>query len=120
MSHVVSIESKLHDPAAVSAACRRLGLAVPTERKVRLFSNEETGLAVELPGWQYPIVIDTLSGQVKYDNFNGHWGNKTELEKFFQMYSVEKCRIEAQKKGYQVTEQALQDGSIRLQVIEAA
>jgi hypothetical protein len=36
------------------------------------------------------------------------------------MYAVEKARQEARKKGYQVTEQALEDGSIRLQIVEGA
>jgi hypothetical protein len=34
------------------------------------------------------------------------------------MYAVEKCRIEANQKGYAVTEQQLQDGSVRLQIVE--
>jgi hypothetical protein len=39
---------------------------------------------------------------------------------FLESHSVafEKCRLEANKKGYAVTEQALQDGSIRLQIHE--
>ena len=37
-----------------------------------------------------------------------------------QAYAVEKARIEAHKKGYRINEHALQDGSIRLQIIEAA
>jgi hypothetical protein len=31
---------------------------------------------------------------------------------------VEKARLESRKKGYTVTEQALQDGSIKLQLVE--
>jgi len=39
---------------------------------------------------------------------------------FLEVYSavVEKVRLEAKKKGYQISEQALQDGSVRLQIIE--
>ena len=33
--------------------------------------------------------------------------------------AVEKAKLEARKKGYSVSEQPLQDGSIRLQIIEA-
>jgi hypothetical protein len=41
---------------------------------------------------------------------------------FPEVYSVvvEKAKLEAHKKGFQVSEQALQDGSVRLQIIEAA
>jgi hypothetical protein len=41
---------------------------------------------------------------------------------FLELHSVafEKTRLEARKKGYVVSEQALQDGSIRLQLREGA
>ena len=56
------------------------------------------------------------SGQVRYDNFNGMWGDQAELDRFIQMYAVEKARLEARMRGHQVTEQALADGSIRLTI----
>jgi hypothetical protein len=34
------------------------------------------------------------------------------------MYAVERAKQEARARGYPVTEQALQDGSIRLQITE--
>jgi len=34
------------------------------------------------------------------------------------MCAVEKCRLEARKKGMQVSEQTLQDGSVKLQIVE--
>ena len=120
MSHVVTIQTRLHDPAAVAAACRRLGLAEPTQGTAQLFSGEATGLVVRLPGWHFPAVIDTLTGVVRYDNYGGRWGEQKELDRFLQTYAVEKVKLEARKKGYQVTEQALADGNIKLQVVEAA
>jgi hypothetical protein len=118
MSHVVTIQTKVHDPAAVAAACLRLGLPVPTQGTASLFSGEATGLLVQLPGWEYPAVIDTLTGTVRFDNYSGHWGEQQHLDRFLQMYAVEKAKLEARKKGYTVSEQALQDGSIKVQVIE--
>jgi hypothetical protein len=120
MSHVVEIQTKIHDAAAVEAACRRLNLATPTSGTVQLFSGEATGLIVRLPGWEYPAVVDTLTGTIRHDNFNGAWGNQQELDHFLQMYAVERCRLEARKKGYQMNEQALQDGSIKVQIVEGA
>jgi hypothetical protein len=118
MSHIVTIETKVHDHAAVVVACRRLQLQEPTQGTVELFSGNATGLIVHLPDWQYPVVIDTLSGQIAFDDFNGHWGNRAELDRFLQMYAVERVKLESRKKGYTVTEQALQDGSIKVQLIE--
>src|SRR5580765_6450768 len=58
MSHLVVIETRVHDAAALTTACRRLGLAEPVHGSVRFFSGDATGLSVKLPGWQYPIVVD--------------------------------------------------------------
>ncbi len=73
MSHIVSINTKVHDLVAVASACHRLGLAAPVQGTARLFSGEATGLLVRLPNWSYPAVIDTQTGTVKFDNFEGHW-----------------------------------------------
>src|SRR5215471_8854823 len=98
MSHVVQIETRVHDAAAVDAACRRLNLTTPTVGTVQLFSGEATGLVVHFPGWEYPAVIDTLTGIVRYDNYGGRWGDQRDLDRFLQIYAVERCRLEAKQK----------------------
>ncbi len=118
MSHVVTIQSKVHDPAAVAAACQRLKLPAPVEGTAELFSGSATGLIIRLPGWQYPVVADIPSGTLSYDNYGGQWGRQEELGRFMQSYAVEKARIEATKKGYTVSEQTLHDGAIKLQIVE--
>jgi hypothetical protein len=116
LSHVVQIKTQVRDPAAVLAACRRLGLPEPVHKTVTLFSGKATGLAVELPGWNYPVVFDTAAAEARYDNYGGHWGDQKELDRFMQAYAVEKAKIEARKQGHSVTEQALADGSIKVRV----
>jgi hypothetical protein len=74
MSHVVTIESIIHDPAAVHAACARLGLAAPVHGTAKLFSGRAAGMIVQLPEWKYPVVVDTLTGVIKFDNFGGEVG----------------------------------------------
>ena len=32
-----------------------------------------TGYCVRLPDWRYPVVCDTESGRVRFDNFEGRW-----------------------------------------------
>ena len=114
MSHVVQIETEVRDVAAARAACQRLQLEMPVEGRARLFSGEATGLIVILPNWRYPIVFDTRTGDVKYDNYNGRWGEHKHLDRFLQIYAVEKAKIEARKKGHSVSEQQLEDGSIKV------
>ena len=59
---------------------------------------------------------DVTTGDVKFDNFQGHWGSPQELDRFLHAYAVEKARIEARRQGHTVTEQQLQDGSFKLVV----
>jgi hypothetical protein len=40
---------------------------------VQLFSGQATGLAIRLPNWQYPVVVDVEASTVKFDNFEGNW-----------------------------------------------
>jgi hypothetical protein len=116
VSHIVQVQTEIRDAAALGAACRRLGLAEPVQGTYKLFSAQATGLGVRLPGWLYPVVSDTASGQVRYDNFGGCWGKQAELDKLFQAYAVEKSRSEARRQGHTCSEQQLADGSIKLTI----
>ncbi len=116
MSHIVEIKTEIRDEQAVKAACARLNLPLPEHKTVRLFSATATGLCVALPGWTYPVVANLQTGQVQYDNYNGHWGEQKHLHSFLQAYAVEKAKIEARKKGHTCSETRLQDGSIRVTV----
>ena len=116
MSHIVTIKTEVRDAAAVRAACSRLSLGEPVQGTTKLFTNEVTGLAVKLPEWQYPVVCELHTGQVRFDNFHGRWGKQEELDRFLQAYAVEKAKIEVRRKGHCVSEALLPDGSIKLTV----
>ena len=114
---MVTIDTQVRDAAAAAAACRRLGLPEPIPNKtVQLFSQQTTGLAVQLPGWRYPLVCDLAQGRLHFDNFDGRWGDPGELNRFLQAYAVEKTRSEARQRGCVVVERAQADGSIRLSI----
>ena len=116
MSHIVQIKTEVRDGIAVQAACQRLGLEAAVLGTVTLFAAEASGLLVRLPGWIYPAVFDTRSGQVRFDNYGGRWGEQVQLDRFLQAYAVEKATLEARRKGHTVTEQTLDNGSIKLTV----
>ena len=116
MSHIVTIETEIRDASAIRAACSRLGLPEPVFGESRLFSGSKTGWIVQLPDWRYPVVCDVNTGKIDYDNYGGHWGDQQQLDRFMQGYAVEKAKIEARKKGHSVTEQQLEDGSIKVVV----
>src|SRR5476649_2482659 len=99
MSHLVTIQTKVRDPDAVATACVRLNLPTPVRGTAKLFSGECAGILVQFPGWHYPAVIDTRTGEVMFDTFEGNWGDQQHLDRFLQMYAVEKAKLEARKKG---------------------
>lgn len=114
MSHIVVIETKIRDLEALTAATQRMRLSPPNFEEVQLFSSQAVGQAVRLPDWRYPVVCNTQTGQVAFDNYGGRWGKQEQLDQLFQCYAIEKTRIEARKQGHGVHEQTLQDGSVRL------
>jgi hypothetical protein len=116
VSHIVEIRTEVRDPAAVAAACRRLSLPEPVHGTATLFAGEATGLLVRLPGWLYPVCIDTTTGAVRFDNYHEQWGRQEHLDRLLQRYAVEKAAIEARRRGHTVTEKTLSDGSIRLSI----
>ena len=113
MSHIVTLKVEVQDFEAISAACRRMKLQEPVHGKAVLFEKEVEGVIVQLPEWLYPIVCDLSEKQIKYDNYNGSWGDEKHLNRFVQLYGVEKARLEARRKGYSFEEQELEDGQIK-------
>ena len=116
VSHIVHIQTEVRDPVAIRAACERLQLPEPVYGTAQLFSSPATGWQVRLPEWQYPVVCDVHSSRIAYDNFEGRWGRRQELDRFLQGYVVEKAKIEARRQNYTVSEQAVADGSIKLTI----
>ena len=119
MSHVVTIKTQVREPIAIQSACERLKLPAPVHGTAKLFTSQATGWQIKLPDWLYPVVCETVSGEVKYDNYQGHWGDQSHLDCFLQAYAVELAKLEARKQGHSVSEQLLADGSIRVQIAVA-
>lgn len=62
------------------------------------------------------VVCDVATAKIAFDNYERRWGEQKQLDRFLQGYAVEKAKIEARKKGHSVSEQPLEDGSIKLTV----
>ena len=117
MSHIVVIKVEVRDFDAIRSACRRLELKEPVHGKARIFQTVVEGVIVELPDWIFPVVCLLDTGEVKYDNFEGAWGDQKHLHRFVQMYGVEKTRLESRRHGLgSIIEQPLTDGSIKLTI----
>lgn len=116
MSHIVTVQTQVRDPAAIGLACGRLLLPEPVFGTAQLFSTTATGWRVQLPDWHYPVVCDVEQGQIHFDNYGGRWGRQEHLDRFLQTYAVEKSKLEARKQGYFAIEQPLADGSIKVTI----
>lgn len=116
VSHIVQIQTEIRDSVAIHAACQRLQLPPPVLGEFQLYSSTASGWAVQLRNWRYPVVCDVKTAQLSFDNFEGRWGDRRELDHFLQGYAVEKAKLEARKQGHTVREQPLADGSIKLTV----
>jgi uncharacterized protein YfaS (alpha-2-macroglobulin family) len=62
--------------------------------------------------------VRSQSGLLDASYVCSFWGEQQELDHFLQAYAVEKAKLEARKKGYAVNEQTLQDGAIKVQIID--
>ena len=92
MSHTVTLKLQFKDPKCLALACTALALPHKQGRQtVRLFAGNsvEADFGIQLPGWKYPVAIDTQTGQVFFDNYNGQWGNIQELRKLAQEYALQ-------------------------------
>lgn len=79
MSHTCTIEVKLNDVDLLRKACEKLRYEFDKKKQsVKFFSSQEEGMRVDIPGWKYPVVIDE-KGHVRYDNYNGEWGDIEKL-----------------------------------------
>lgn len=122
MSHTVQVKDiRVTDEAALRAACDALGVKVSAKGQHSLYGgNVAEGIAVDLPGWRLPVVIDTKTGEARYDNYNEHWGKQVELDKLIQRYSIETLRTQAMLQGMTCTEEPLDDGAVKLSLVNYA
>jgi hypothetical protein len=118
MSHIVTIQTEVRDAVALASACVRRGLPTPVRGKATLFSGEVSGWVIQLPTWRFPIVVDTSTGKVHFDNYEGRWGHASVLDRLLQAYACEKAKREARRMGHTCRETILEDGSIRLTIAE--
>ena len=116
MSHVVQIKTEVRDLLAVKQACIRLQLPRPVVGRFQLYNSEETGCGVNLRDWKYPVVCKLETGELRYDNYGGRWGNNQRLDEFLQGYAVERSKLEARRQGFTASEQAMEDGSIKVTI----
>lgn len=115
MSHTskVKVEHKFNNAMQniLKAACDKMQLTLKPWGKHKLYSTTETGFAIQLPGWNYPVVLNEEG--IAMDNYNGRWGAQDKLDGLLRRINAEKIIIEARRKGYTVAEKEV-EGKIKI------
>jgi hypothetical protein len=138
MSHISRIKVEVKDLEVLRAACGRLGFQfMPGQKTYRWYgtfmgdyplpegiSREQLGKcthAIKVPGADYEVGIlqqgdkfTLLYDFWKYGGLEDALG--ANAEKLIQAYAIEAAKLEAQRQGFSVYEETLQDGSVELHV----
>jgi hypothetical protein len=117
MSHTVEVKTEIKDVDALKKACEHLDLDVPLFGNHKLYqSKKHEGWSIKLPGWNYPIVCNTETGELHFDNYEGRWGDLERLRDLKQRYTVEKTVMVAERQGRRVSEEQLENGNVKLSI----
>jgi hypothetical protein len=76
------VVTTIHNPGAIAATCRALGLAPPKEGSFQYQSLEALGWVVRLHGLRFPIVCDTLRGLIAYHSQDNAFDRYARLMRF--------------------------------------
>lgn len=116
MSHTTTIELEIKSLSALATACRETSTPFEEMTSVRLFDGTiiEDCFAFTPSGWKFPVAAK--DGQLKYDNYEGKWGEDSELNRVKQRYAVNVQKEAARSRGYRVREERLTDGRVKLVV----
>ena len=120
MSHVATVKTAIRNLPVLVVACKALGLTEikAGQQTVQLYSEKVEGnFSVKLPGWKYPVVVNTTTGQILFDNFEGRWGEIDELNKLTQEYSLtcaEEQLEEFRLQGWDIQLQKQENGDIQI------
>lgn len=116
MSHVAQVDVKFTNVEAIRAACSRMDARYCGKGFITFYDDTEIGgLVVQLPQWEYAVVIKA-DGSLYYDNYGGDWGDIKYLNRFKQLYAVENAKLAAQEKGYSFEEEELSTGVLKVTI----
>ena len=94
MSEDVKIKAQVTNRESFTVVCRdpdsRVKHFSSEATEVRLFSSKHCGLTAQFDGWSFPVVFKR--DEIVFDNYNGKWGDKRDLDRFLRNYAAEESR----------------------------
>lgn len=99
MSHTIKIQVQLRDKNALGQGVLDLQGVILGEGRHSLYQGSEQGFGFTLPRWTYPLVLKEC-GQLAFDDYSGHWGNRGDVERLIERYSIHAAKAAAEAQGW--------------------
>jgi hypothetical protein len=116
MSETHTIATHIRDPVALSAACRRLGLAGTVNDPVGDTQHSGKQWTVQRPGWVHPMRVDLSTGSIHCHLSDATPQNLEALSSLLQAYGAEKAIAAVQNHGHSMSRCVLPDGSTMITI----
>ena len=102
MSHKNTIKGQIKNKPFFMDVCRAMGINIRSGNTHKLYSDSNVeGLGIDLPGWNYPVVI-TEDGSVVFDNYNGSWGDIKRLHDVMDDYNYKTVEDASLAQGHTI------------------
>lgn len=122
MSHIVTVKTQFKDGEILLNTLKKFNVCISSGERhsVTMFgSTVEADISFKLPGWRYPVAVDLKTGEVKFDNYGGSWGQIEEFDKVHQQYTLDVAEAtqDVQQliaQGWQTTQETQPNGDVHL------
>jgi len=98
-SHTRTVRVEYRSIAALEAAVRALGWRWLGHGQHQLYQASEIGHGLHITGWRYPVVL-RAEGSLAFDNYNGHWGRTSDLDRLAAEYRCQAALQAASQLGW--------------------
>ena len=98
-SETRQVKTQMKNMEALKQAVKSLKGTILDGDTHRLFSGTVKGVGIKLPKWNYPLVLKE-DGTLAYDDYNGRWGDKNDIKKLQQEYTLHAAIQGALQFGY--------------------
>lgn len=118
MSHIVTGKSQMTDVEKLKQACEAEEAQFMGEGTHQMYGGQKaTGIAFKPKGWKYPVVMNSETGELKYDNYGGSWGKPEKLRDLKQAYAETGIKkVVRRRMDRIVSRERLKDGKLKVRI----
>lgn len=98
-SHTAKIVVEFRDPETLRLAIEAMGGKWLGHGTHKLYSSSHEGHGFTLQGWRFPIVLEA-GNRLAFDNYNGAWGDVSQLDRLKGEYALSTAQAAAQAQGW--------------------